>query len=1033
MVSRRGKEGMGQKKKSITELRALENPFEKLTVEEFNDDYSLIAYLFAKPQENIYSKLIGRQNYIFVGGWGSGKTMLLKYLGFETQFEVAGADNIRESDFVGIYVKVGRGSFKPFLKPGGEFKPGGEALFGHYFNLFILERIISVITYSVEKGVFDLSNEESDSLCERIGSRFSVAKRSTGMGFKVSSPKFSNLQELKAEVERLRYEIETFLDTRDLEEDLSYEAQVFTPVRSFLNEVVQDIWSHWETFGRKRFYILLDECEQFSKGQQRVINTIIKQRPTTLVFKLASRPPDIQTMETVDEGIGLTDRECKHLYLDKAYDPASASFKRLCKEVAEKRLKRYNYPVTDITKVLGKFTVEDECGRDLLIAHLKDKYPSRERVNDSKRFPTVYKDFKVAAAFQILSRKGGKKYAGFNTFAMLSSGIMSHFLELCRDTFTFSFGTDIIMERARKISFKRVPLQVEIQNKAAAAVSEDFYNSIKGRAQSLKDTAIDMEFGGRIQYIVTVLGGIFREKLMGFNEPEAARVEIPEGVSALDSSRENPVQQMFNTAIGISVLQESTPYLPQHIGGVKPPTYVLNRILAPYLRISPRPRWRTIIRAAVFSQIMQVSENEFKTKVFERKKRGKEERKKEEQKKEERVPRAQLSLFPSSLASLSEKMPVLSYITNKIEGEPFRDKGLLILLHFLRDLVPFMQSCRKLGASPESTKIFYKNYNYANKAEVEEYLKHEGYRIYPIEDVDATLVPLNEAKGQSTIVIEDGGIIVPRLHNTDFRAICARTLGAVEQTSRGIRNDQKVRKILFPIVSIPGSQIKDTFEPPHVARAVVNNLQKLLPTRNFSGKSALVIGFGGIGEQIALHLRDTLKMVVSVFDLDEAKLVKAQQYGFNTEEALRQGVRTKFLIVGATGETVIGRDEILAIDHNTYLVSASSEQWEFGIHDLNALSSKKEELYEDGKKVGTRYIIRNKENYINLIADGYPVNFWYSESMPNEVSDLVMSLILLSAIEVALAKDMPAGIDSKITDQLTKRWKLAKIYLQYHS
>ena len=54
-----------------------------------------------------------------------------------------------------------------------------------------------------------------------------------------------------------------------------------------------------------------------------MINTIIKPRHTTMVFKLASRPPDIQTLDTVDEGVGLTVREIKKLYLDEMYDQAS--------------------------------------------------------------------------------------------------------------------------------------------------------------------------------------------------------------------------------------------------------------------------------------------------------------------------------------------------------------------------------------------------------------------------------------------------------------------------------------------------------------------------------------------------------------------------------------------------------------------------------------------------------------------------------------------------------------------------------------
>lgn len=127
---------------------SVENPFEKVTAEQLNHD--LVAYLFAKPEEAVYDKLINRENYRIVGGWGSGKTMLLKYISFETQIEEL-KQKILESNFIGVYIKTGQSGFKPFLKPGGEFKEGGEILFGHYFNLLILEKISSIILCGQKK------------------------------------------------------------------------------------------------------------------------------------------------------------------------------------------------------------------------------------------------------------------------------------------------------------------------------------------------------------------------------------------------------------------------------------------------------------------------------------------------------------------------------------------------------------------------------------------------------------------------------------------------------------------------------------------------------------------------------------------------------------------------------------------------------------------------------------------------------------------------------------------------------------------
>ena len=62
------------------------------------------------------------------------------------------------------------------------------------------------------------------------------------------------------------------------------------------------------------------------------------------------------------------------------YDPASKSYKDLCYRVAEKRLENYGYPIKDIRKILGKYTVDDEIGKEELSSYLKNKCPSKERV-----------------------------------------------------------------------------------------------------------------------------------------------------------------------------------------------------------------------------------------------------------------------------------------------------------------------------------------------------------------------------------------------------------------------------------------------------------------------------------------------------------------------------------------------------------------------------------------------------------------------------------------------------------------------------
>lgn len=382
---------------------------------------------------------------------------------------------------------------------------------------------------------------------------------------------------------------------------------------------------------------------------------------------------------------------------------------------------------------------------------------------------------------------------------------------------------------------------------------------------------------------------------------------------------------------------------------------------------------------------------------------------------------------------ISETMPVLSYLRERVDTEPFKGKGFIIILHFLKDLIPFMKCCEKFGLDPSETILFYKEYLYPHRRSITDYFE-KNYSVNSLDSIDEVLSKFQETcqnNWKPIIIIEDGGYVVPRVH-TDFKALGKQTIGAIEQTTRGVRNDKEIEEFEIPVISVAGSDLKNQFEPPHVARAVIKNIQQLLSEINFSSKSALVIGYGSIGKEIAIKLKDSLGMNVTISDQDPNKLVGASQDGFMTAE-FPDAVKDKFLVVGATGETSIRRRELLAMNHNVYLVSASSDQKEIGLTELEALKSNKEELVSKGKKIGTRYVIRTTTKVINLIADGYPINFWAEESMPNQVSDLIMSLILVSAIELAQNyRTLPKDISSDKVNEYADKYELSRLYLDLY-
>ncbi len=386
-----------------------------------------------------------------------------------------------------------------------------------------------------------------------------------------------------------------------------------------------------------------------------------------------------------------------------------------------------------------------------------------------------------------------------------------------------------------------------------------------------------------------------------------------------------------------------------------------------------------------------------------------------------------------------QNSPLLSYYCQKIKGRPLEGKRILSLLHFLRDLVPFVKAMEELGLDPKASYFYYKEYPYPQREAIARWLREQECNVSPVAELAADLETLeqeDETQIGGILIIEDGGHIYPSIMQS-YPCLLKQTRGCIEQTRRGIRNIESTLKRLekapeVPVLSVADSELKTDFEPPHVADAVVRNIRSLSGNVNFRGSSSALLGYGTIGEKLAERLRNE-GMLVTVYDPDPSRLLKASQAGLHCAESTVQAVRHKFLVVGSSGECTIGRDEILALSHGTHLASASSEQYEVAIDELDALSGGRTESFApEGKVAGMVYTLRKNENKVVLLANGYPINFWGINSMPDQASDLILTLLLLSLNDVAAGKVSRGGINVERVNDLAKEYEVAKLYLQHH-
>jgi adenosylhomocysteinase len=361
-------------------------------------------------------------------------------------------------------------------------------------------------------------------------------------------------------------------------------------------------------------------------------------------------------------------------------------------------------------------------------------------------------------------------------------------------------------------------------------------------------------------------------------------------------------------------------------------------------------------------------------------------------------------------------------------GNIFEGFHFIFILHFLSDLLGFLEAFRMLGLPWDRAHFLYKDYRYpyreriagqleANSADVFRLMPGEGLKRFV-----GNIIEKSKADGRKIIIVEDGGYVVPLIHR-EFQDDLERFQGAVEQTTKGINQDLEVLPLKIPLLSVASSKVKREKESPEIAKVVWNNVQRLLWDRDLRNAQVLIIGYGNIGKNLARHLR-TNGVLVKVFDQIPEKRQEANGDGYTVGDSIEELVKNQhgLIVVGATGKPSITEREIKALGNTSVLVSASSDQIEIGLKVLERHSFDPTPLIHpaSGNKSGDIYRLVSTRNEVTLLAEGYPVNFWDAESMPYTVSQVALVPLYLSAVAIAAqASDIRIGEpDSDFVDRL---------------
>ncbi len=357
------------------------------------------------------------------------------------------------------------------------------------------------------------------------------------------------------------------------------------------------------------------------------------------------------------------------------------------------------------------------------------------------------------------------------------------------------------------------------------------------------------------------------------------------------------------------------------------------------------------------------------------------------------------------------ELPLLSYLSRIETGKPLEKYVMVFVQHLLGDFTRLIPSLEKLGISPENTIIL--GIPYSTKSNVVSYLRDKKeYTVltpnnYPfteyVDKLIAESVKRAKTKDRKILIVEDGGYVVPRLHE-QYSDNIDLFKGAVEQTANGIWRDRELeqkRMLKIPVMNVAECPLKQLIESPLVGEAIVRNLVNLLTKigKSIRGKEVLVVGYGNIGKQVADNLKRN-NVITYVYDFDNTKLLQARNDGHSVKDNLAEAVKNKFAIIGGTGREVIDRDVILLLDHNTHLINATSKRAEINFDQLTALTVTNG-IREIGGGAAQVHKLVNEKDVI-LVAKGFPVNFYgEAESIPDEDIQFVFGLLFKGVLEVA--------------------------------
>ncbi len=632
------------------------NPFDVLRAEDLGGD----LFEFYEPLEKLIKTvsgvdITGSRPVFLVGGRGTGKTMVLKYLSLEMQLKSFIHNNFEEKreindlslneiekflntiNFIGIYLR-----FKSIDYD--KIKEELDFLFMPYFSIKVAEQIFNFLKIFRNKNI--ISSKTEKEIVEYFIKQ-------------IKHPEINITEDFNSAINLIKEEIIPYFESifnlisycsvKEINKTITIPNIIGKNIIFGLSDL---IFSKIDYLRNKRLFILLDELEFLNDYQKRRIGALIKNSDeTNVVFKISTRYlPEVLPVGDSDEVLEEINDFRKIVIADAfngAHRGKQAIYAEIINNILNKRLAYSSYfkglGVKTIDQLFPNFKAIDEAikivrnGKEYRKKHW-DKFKSElKKTKISEEINIVIKNLEYFENPLIEKLNMLLYYRGYDAEEI--NKMFKHYLkgenekyktlykknalnllfQLCSDYGVRKkyAGINVFIFLSSGIIRNSIELCNESLNNAyffgyhpTKNNPIDFiYHDMGARHQALLQyenmTRISENLGLRVKNFITQIGTIFRSLHLNkyLIEPEPTHFET----TYLNITGEG--KKVFDAALNHSYLQRKPTMATKGFSDIKRDNFLINRILAPYFEISYHLRGRTYINALQIQELISGDSN----------------------------------------------------------------------------------------------------------------------------------------------------------------------------------------------------------------------------------------------------------------------------------------------------------------------------------------------------------------------------------------------------------------------------------------